>query len=440
MDFKNTLISKLNDKTSLIGVVGMGYVGLPIALRFAEVGIKALGFDVDPVKIDKLNQKQSYIEHISAQKIAKMIEADLFSATGDFKRLADCDVVIIAVPTPLTDKKEPDLKYVVATAETIQKFIRPGQAISLESTTYPGTTKEHLLSRFERADMKVGENYFLIYSPEREDPGNPDFSIHQIPKVVGGITPSCQDVGEAIYGCILDRVVKVTSPEVAELTKVFENIFRCVNIALVNELKMLTDRMGIDVWEVIKASSTKPFGFMPFFPGPGLGGHCIPIDPYYLSWKAKEYDFSTRFIELAGEVNTSVPYWVVQKLSEALNKQKKCMNGSKIMLLGVAYKKNVDDMRESPALVLTKLLLKAGAEVCYHDPYIPVLPHTREFQLDMTSVPLTPENLTKMDAVLIVTDHDNVDYQLVVNHSALVVDTRNALDRLNEKSKNIVKA
>lgn len=440
MDYKNNITKKIDEKSALIGVVGMGYVGLPIALRFAEVGIETLGFDVDQAKVEKLNQGQSYIEHIPGQQIYKMRQSELFEATDDFSRLSNCDAIIVAVPTPLTEKKEPDLTYVLATAETIQKYLRRGQAVSLESTTYPGTTREHLLHRFEKSDFKVGKDYFLIYSPEREDPGNPDFSIHQIPKVVGGITPECQDVGKALYDCIVDQVVGVSSPEVAELTKVFENIFRCVNIALVNEMKMLTDRMGIDVWEVIKASSTKPFGFMPFYPGPGLGGHCIPIDPYYLSWKAKEFDFSTRFIELAGEINTFVPYWVVNKLSEELNKHKKCLNGSKIMVLGTAYKKNVDDMRESPALVLIDLLQKAGVKICYHDPYISVLPHTRHFQFELKSVPLTSENLTEQDAVLIITDHDNVDYQLVVEHSVLVVDTRNATARLNGKFKNVVKA
>ena len=440
MNYKDELIAKIHNKKAMIGVVGMGYVGLPIALRYAEIGIAALGFDIDVAKVEKLNQGRSYIEHVPEQRIDHMRRKGLFSATEDFRRLVDCDAVIIAVPTPLTDKKEPDLEYVVATAETMAEHLRPGQAVSLESTTYPGTTREHLLSRFDKLDLEVGKDYFLIYSPEREDPGNSDFAIQQIPKVVGGVTSDCQDVGEALYGSILDQVVKVTSTETAEMTKLFENIFRCVNIALVNELKMLTDRMGIDVWEIIRASSTKPFGFMSFYPGPGLGGHCIPIDPYYLSWKAKEFDFSTRFIELAGEVNTSVPYWVVQKLSETLNEHKKCLNGSKIMLLGAAYKKNVDDMRESPALVLIELLRKTGAKICYHDPHIPVLPYTRHFKFEMNSVDLTPENLAAQDAVLIVTDHDKVDYQMVVDYAPLVVDTRNAIARLDKPYANVAKA
>jgi UDP-N-acetyl-D-glucosamine dehydrogenase len=440
VDYKNEVLNKIADHQAVIGVVGMGYVGLPIALRFAEVGQTALGFDVDLTKVDMLNQGQSYIEHISADNIAKKLKSGLFSATGEFSRLTECDAVIIAVPTPLTDKKEPELKYVVQTAQTVAQHLRAGQVVSLESTTYPGTTREHLLSRFAQTGLKAGEDYFLVYSPEREDPGNADFTIKQIPKVVGGVTPNCQEVGEALYGCILEKVIKVSSPETAELTKLFENIFRCVNIALVNELKMLTDRMDIDVWEVIAASSTKPFGFMPFYPGPGLGGHCIPIDPYYLSWKAKEFDFSTRFIELAGEINTSVPYWVVNKLSEVLNQHKKCLNGSKVMVMGVAYKKNVDDLRESPALVLIDLLQKAGVEVRYHDPHIPSLPSTRKHQLEMSSVKLNPESLASVDAVLIVTDHDRVDYQMVADHAPLILDTRDAMARLGKKYQQVIKA
>ncbi len=427
MNYKSEIIGKIKNKTALVGVIGMGYVGLPIALRFAEVGISALGLDIDPKKIESINAGQSYIEHIPSSVIAERINQGLFSATDDFSRMTQCDALIIAVPTPLTDKMEPDLSYVESTADTIAQYLRAGQAVSLESTTYPGTTREHLLTRFTKNGLTPGDDFFLIYSPEREDPGNKDFSIRQIPKVVGGISEDCRQVGEALYGSIVDRVVLVSSPETAEMTKLFENIFRSVNIALVNELKMLADRMGINVWEVINASATKPFGFMPFFPGPGLGGHCIPIDPYYLSWKAKEYDFTTRFIELAGEINTGMPYWVVQKTAELMNGCKKCLNGSKIMLIGVAYKKNVDDMRESPALRIIELFQKSGVEICYHDPHIPTLPPSRNYAFDMSSVELTPEEISKCDAVVIITDHDRVDYRILAEHAQLVVDTRNAM-------------
>lgn len=440
MDHKQVLLDKIAAKTALVGIIGMGYVGLPIALRFSHVGIKALGLDIDQRKVDSLNEGQSYIEHIPSEVVAQQRDGGLFEASADFARLDECDAIIIAVPTPLTDKREPDLSYVQKTTETIAQHLRAGQMVSLESTTYPGTTREIMLAAFDKLGLEVGLDYFLVYSPEREDPGNQDFSIERIPKVVGGVTPACLAVGQALYGSIVANVVPVSSPEAAEATKLMENIFRCVNIALVNELKMLTDRMGVDIWEVIAASSTKPFGFMPFFPGPGLGGHCIPIDPYYLSWKAKEFDFTTRFIELAGEINTGMPYWVLNKLYAELNRHKKCVNGAKVLVLGAAYKKNVDDMRESPALVLIDLLQRAGAEVSYHDPHIPSLPPTRNYQMDMASTPLTAENIAAADAVLIVTDHDRVDYQLVAQHAKLVVDTRNAMARLGEQKPNVVKA
>lgn len=440
MDYKKVLLDRLSGREARIGVIGMGYVGLPIALHFAHAGLQAVGFDIDKTKVDSLNKGKSYIKHIPSKDIALHRKGGRFSATCDFSKLTECDVIIIAVPTPLTEKKEPDLTYVSESAKTVARYLRPGQAVSLESTTYPGTTRELLLSRFESAKMKVGRDYFLVYSPEREDPGNERYKIHDIPKVVGGITPACSVVGAAVYGSIVSKVVPVTSTEAAELTKLLENIFRSVNIALVNELKMLCDRIGIDIWEVITASSTKPFGFMPFYPGPGLGGHCIPIDPFYLSWKAKEYDFSVRFIELAGEINTNIPYWVVGKLSEHLNERKKCLNGSKILLIGAAYKKNVDDVRESPSLVLINLLKQAGAQVSYHDPYVPELYATRHFKHNMTSRPLTPATLKSYDAVVIVTDHDDVDYRLVANHAKLVLDTRNAMSRLGLPRKNVRKA
>lgn len=440
MDHKQNILKKIKTGKALIGVIGMGYVGLPIALRFADVGSPALGFDIDPAKVENLNAGKSYIEHIPGQTIKTQLNKGLFSATADFSRLAECDVIIIAVPTPLTDKMEPDLSYVEATADEIAEFLHAGQAVSLESTTYPGTVREILLTKFDQSGLKAGEDYFLIYSPEREDPGNPDFSIQRIPKVVGGLTGDCVEVGKAIYGAIVERVVPVSSTEVAEITKLFENIFRSVNIALVNELKMLTDRMGIDVWEVIAASSTKPFGFMPFYPGPGLGGHCIPIDPFYLSWKAKEFDFTTRFIELAGEINTGMPYWVVNKIAAVLNTHRKCLNGSRILVMGVAYKKNVDDMRESPALHLIDLLEQSGVDVVYHDPYIPKLPLTRSFAFEMSSIDLTPGNVSQCDAVVVVTDHDNVDYRLIADNALMVIDTRNMMARQGLTGKNIVKA
>jgi UDP-N-acetyl-D-glucosamine dehydrogenase len=439
MNRKEELIKMIASRKALVGVIGMGYVGLPIALRFAESGIRALGFDIDPAKVKNLANGKSYIRHIPSAQIALRKKEGMFSATADFSHLAQMDVIIVAVPTPLTEKKEPDLSYVVSTADTIAKHIRPGQAVILESTTYPGTTRELLLPRFESAKMKVGRDFFLIFSPEREDPGNEKYKIQDIPKVVGGMTPACLAVGKAVYGSIVGRVVAVSSPEAAEMTKLLENIFRGVNIALVNEMKMLLDRMGIDIWEVIRASSTKPFGYMPFYPGPGLGGHCIPIDPFYLTWKAKEFDFTTRFIELSGEINSSIPYWVVGKLSDALNVRKKCLNGARILLLGAAYKKNVDDMRESPTLVLINLLKKAGAAVSYHDPFIPRLPRTRHFDLNMKSVPLTASTLKKTDAVVIVTDHDQVDYKLVADHAPFTLDTRDAMRRV-PGAKNVIKA
>ncbi|MDH4185026.1 MAG: nucleotide sugar dehydrogenase [Nitrospinota bacterium] len=440
MDKKSVLLGKIRDKSAHAGVIGMGYVGLPLALQFCDSGFRVTGFDIDNTKVSSLNAGKSYIKHVAAERIGAQVASGRFRATSDFDLLAECDVVIIAVPTPLSEKKEPDLTYINKTAEAIAKRLRPGQLISLESTTYPGTTRELLLSRFEKDGMAVGEDFFLVFSPEREDPGNDKHQLSTIPKVVGGVTPACQEVGEAIYQSVVGRVVRVSSCEVAEMTKLLENIFRSVNIALVNELKMLCDRMGLNIWEVIEASSTKPFGFMPFYPGPGLGGHCIPIDPFYLSWKAREYDFSTRFIELAGEINTHVPYWVMGKVAEALNGVSKCLNGASILMLGMAYKKNVDDMRESPALTLLELLEKQGAKVSYHDPYVPSMPKTRKFDFHLASVPLTAQTLSAADLVLIVTDHDSVDYAMVVQHSKIVVDTRNATKRVAGEKKNVVMA
>jgi UDP-N-acetyl-D-glucosamine dehydrogenase len=424
---KETLIRNIQAHKARIGVIGLGYVGLPLVLRFGEEHFSVIGYDVDNVKVRKLNAGESYIRHIPAERLQMLLKEKQFEATSDFKRLAEADCIIICVPTPLTAKKDPDLQYIEKTGDAILKTLRKGQLISLESTTYPGTTEEILLDRFRTTGLEVGSDYFLVFSPEREDPGNPKFSTRTIPKVVGGTTPACLEVGKALYSEVIDRVIPVSSTRAAELAKLLENIYRCVNIALVNELKLLSDRMGIDIWEVIEAASTKPFGYTPFYPGPGLGGHCIPIDPYYLSWKAKEYDFSTRFIQLAGEVNSSIPYYVVDRIAAALNDHAKAIRGSKVLILGAAYKKDVDDVRESPALEIMELLQHRGAALSYHDPYIPQLHKMRAYDFShMRSVGLTPETLAQADVVLIATDHSTLDYQFIVDNARIVVDTRNA--------------
>ncbi len=431
------LLDKIEEKKGVAGIIGLGYVGLPIALRFCDAGFKTIGFDIDIKKVVLLDSGKSYLEHIPGGRIKERIDEGLFTPTSDFSLLSKCDIIIIAVPTPLTESNDPDLSFVINTTKTIAQYLKKGQAISLESTTYPGTTREELLTRFDSSSMKAGVDYFLIYSPEREDPGNKHFEIRSIPKVVGGITENCLEVGKAIYGAIVKEVVPVSSTETAEMSKLLENIFRGVNIALVNELKMLTDKMGINIWEVVKASSTKPFGFMPFYPGPGLGGHCIPIDPYYLSWKAKQYDFSTRFIELAGEVNTHVPHWIVEKTASLLNGKKKSLNGSNILIIGAAYKKGVNDTRESPAVSLINLFTSADAKVRYHDPHVPVLSGLRKLERTIKSTPLTVKNIEKSDVVIIVTDHDEIDYNLLVKHSDLLIDTRNATSRVKGKKRNV---
>jgi UDP-N-acetyl-D-glucosamine dehydrogenase len=439
--FKDELIGKIQAHKATVGVVGLGYVGLPLVLRFGEEHFSVIGFDVDPVKVRKLNAGESYIRHIPATQISALIKEKQFEATTDFSRLAEPDCIIICVPTPLTAKKDPDLQYIEKTADAVLKTLRKGQVISLESTTYPGTTDEILLERFQSTGLRVGKDYFLVFSPEREDPGNPKFSTRSIPKVVGGTTPDCLEVGKTLYSQVIDRVVTVSSTRAAELVKLLENIYRSVNIALVNELKLLTDRMGIDIWEVIDAAATKPFGYTPFYPGPGLGGHCIPIDPFYLSWKAKEYDFSTRFIQLAGEVNTSIPYYVVERIGAALNDRSKSIRGSKVLILGVAYKKDVDDVRESPALEIMELLQHRGAVLSYSDPYIPRLHKMRAYDFShMSSLQLTDDVLKGHDMALITTDHTNIDYQWIVDHSALVVDTRNATRKVTHGREKIVRA
>ncbi|MDD3580173.1 MAG: nucleotide sugar dehydrogenase [Desulfobacca sp.] len=430
------LLAKIRDKQALVGIIGLGYVGLPLVLRFTQVGFKVLGFDTDANKIDFLNRGESYIKHIPASQLAELVQPQgdgrRFEATDDMSRLGEPDVLIICVPTPLTAKREPDLRFVEHTARLIATSLRPGQLISLESTTYPGTTEELVLPILS-SNLKVGEDFYLVFSPEREDPGNPRYQVSTIPKVVGGVTPICQEHGVALYTQVVERVIPVSSTQAAEMSKLLENIYRAVNIALVNELKMLCLRMGLDVFEVIEASKTKPFGFQAFYPGPGLGGHCIPIDPFYLTWKAREFDFSTRFIELAGEINTYMPYFVVQRVAEALNQFSKPLKGAKVLVLGVAYKKDVDDDRESPAVKIIHLLEREGAVVSYNDPHIPRLTGMRNYPgFDMTSTPLNGAVLQQADCVLLVTDHSAYDYGLIADQARLIVDTRNAFKDYNQ--------
>ena len=417
------LINKLQDKTAIIGIIGLGYVGLPLMLRYVEVGYKVLGIDINQEKVDVLNQGISYIEHISTEHIKKAVENG-FEAITDFSRVAEADALIICVPTPLNKYREPDLSFVTGTTDLIIPHLRKDCVLSLESTTYPGTTEEELLPRMESTGLKVGEDVFLVYSPEREDPGNPNFETKTIPKVCGGHTENCLDVGKALYGSVIDNVVLVSSTKAAEMTKLLENIHRAVNIGLVNEMKIVADKMGINIYEVIDAAATKPFGFTPYYPGPGLGGHCIPIDPFYLTWKAREYGLNTHFIELAGEVNTSMPKWVIGKLADALNRKCKSIKGSKVLVLGIAYKPNVDDMRESPSVKLMELLDEKGAIVNYSDPHVPVFPKMREHYFDLSSIELTPENIKKFDCVLIATNHKAFDYEMIKSHAQLIVDTR----------------
>jgi UDP-N-acetyl-D-glucosamine dehydrogenase len=433
-----------------IGIIGCGYVGLPLALRFADVGQRVTGFDLDQSKVDKLNAGESYIQHIPAAKIREHVQAKHFDATADFTRLRQMDAVLICVPTPLDERREPDLSYVEHTARAIAPNLQRNQLIILESTTYPGTTEELVLPILEKGGLhcpivtdqsaqNTATDFYLAFSPEREDPGNKHYGLAQIPKVVGGVNPPSGRAAAGLYAQIVSRVVPVSSTRAAEMVKLLENIFRCVNIALVNELKQLCLRMGLDVWEIIDSAATKPFGFMPFYPGPGLGGHCIPVDPYYLSWKAREYDFSTRFIELAGEINTEMPYHVVNAVAAALNDRQKSIKGSKILLLGVAYKKDVDDLRESPSLKLLELLAARGAEIDYNDPYFPALPKMRHYDFShKRSVELSPANLASYDCVLIATDHSSYDYEAIVRNARLVVDTRHATHRVTQGREKVV--
>lgn len=432
-----------------IGIIGCGYVGLPLALNFAAKGHNVLGFDTDPSKVERLNRGESYIKHIAAAEIAKQVQSGHFSATTDFARLRERDAVLICVPTPLDERRDPDLSFVEQTARAIAPHLQREQLIVLESTTYPGTTEELVLPILEEeglhcpiersGQMGIAPDFYLAFSPEREDPGNKYYGLSQIPKVVGGINPASGKAAANLYSQIVGRVVPVSSTRVAEMTKLLENIFRCVNIALVNELKLLCQRMGMDVWEVIDSAATKPFGFMPFYPGPGLGGHCIPVDPYYLSWKAREYDFATRFIELAGEINTSMPYHVADAVAAALNDHHKSLKGSRILLLGVSYKKDIDDLRESPSLKLMQLLIERGAGLDYNDPFFPCLHKMRHYDYShMRSVDMNPQSLSSYDCVLIATDHSSYNYEQIVDSAQLVVDSRNATRQVTKNRGKII--
>ncbi len=421
---KNSIVEKLQKKNAIIGIAGLGYVGLPLMLRFVEMGFAVLGFDIDAEKCRKLNAGQSYIAHIKPESIQNARTAGAFEATMDFSRANEADALILCVPTPLDEHREPDLSFVINTMRELLPHVRKGQVISLESTTWPGTTEEVLRPMLEERGFGIGEDIFLVYSPEREDPGNAKFTTRDIPKVVGGSTPACLQVGKALYENVVVQVVPVSSTRAAEMTKLLENIHRAVNIGLVNEMKVVADRMGLDIHEIIRAAATKPFGFVPYYPGPGLGGHCIPIDPFYLTWKAREYEVHTRFIELAGEINSAMPDFVVSKVMTALNDHGKPVKGSRILVLGIAYKKNVDDMRESPSVVLMEKLQALGAEISYHDPWVPVFPPMRRHHFDLKSVELTRELLQESDCILLATDHDCLDYEMIRENAKLIVDTR----------------
>ncbi|MGY0217563.1 nucleotide sugar dehydrogenase [Endozoicomonadaceae bacterium StTr2] len=437
MNIEQQLIKKLNDRSAVIAIVGLGYVGLPLALRYTEAGYKVIGLDIDKGKVDRLNRGQCDINHINAGRVHETIQSGFFKASADFSTVSKVDALIICVPTPLNKYREPDLSFVLSTIEQITPYMRQGQVISLESTTYPGTTDEELLPRIEETGLKVGLDTFLIYSPEREDPANPDYDTRSIPKICGGDTPACKRVGLALYENAIDNVVTVSSTKTAEMTKLLENIHRAVNIGLVNEMKVVADKMDIDIHEVISAASTKPFGFTPYYPGPGLGGHCIPIDPFYLTWKAREFGLHTRFIELAGEINAYMPKYVVDKIADALNVRGKAISDCKILVLGIAYKKNVDDMRESPSVIIMEKLIDKGASVDYSDPHVPVFPKMRDHHFDLESIDLSPETVSNYDCVLLATDHDNFDYKMIAKNSGLIVDTRG---KYLEPAANIVKS
>jgi UDP-N-acetyl-D-glucosamine dehydrogenase len=434
------LEKKIASKKVVVGVLGLGYVGLPLAREFALSGVKVLGFDIDDKKVKILNSGRSIIKNVPNEVVRKMVKSGKFTATSDMSQIRKADAVLICVPTPLTENREPDMQYVEGSCRTIAKYLRKGHLISLESTTYPGTTRELMKPILEETGLKAGKDFYLAFSPEREDPGNKQYSTRTIPKVVGGLTPKCRQLAYQVYSLAIQKMVPVSSVEAAEATKILENVYRCINIAMVNELKMVFDRMGIDVWEVIRAASTKPFGYHPFYPGPGRGGHCIPIDPFYLTWKARQYGMATRFIELAGEINTGMPHYVINRVMEALNERKKSLKGSKVLVLGLAYKPDIDDVRESPSLELIELLKERGAKVDYNDPYVPRTHKMREYDLKMTSRPLSAAMLRGYDCVLISTNHSTYDYEWIVRHSKLVVDTRNATAGVKGGRRKIVKA
>ena len=431
---------KIKEKQITIGVLGLGYVGLPLAGEFASAGLKVVGFDVDEKKVKTLNSGRSIIKHVPHSQVKKIVKAGRFQATTNMARLKTVDAILVCVPTPLTQNREPDLQFIISSTKTIAKYLQRGQMVVLESTTYPGTTREVMAPILESGGLKAGRDFHLAYSPEREDPGNKDFSTGTIPKVVGGLTKKCCEIACRVYDIAIVRTVPVSSLETAEATKILENVYRCVNIAMVNELKVVFDRMGIDVWEVIGAASTKPFGFKAFYPGPGLGGHCIPIDPFYLTWKARQYDMPTRFIELAGEINTSMPRYVITKTTEALNEHSKSLKGSKVLVLGLAYKKDIDDLRESPSIELIELLRQKGAKVDYNDPYIPRTHKQRRHNLRMASKKLSAKMLAGYDVVLISTDHSDYDYNWIVKNARLVVDARNATAAVRGAARKVVKA
>ena len=435
-----TVLERIRRRKAHVGVVGLGYVGLPLVREFCHAGFRVTGFDVDPAKVRALNSGRSYIQHIPSSMVRQMVRTGRFAATDDMSRLRQPDAIIICVPTPLTRTKDPDLQYVEGTARAIAKTLRAGQLVSLESTTYPGTTRQVVLPILEETGLKVEKDFWLAFSPEREDPGRKDYTTRTTPKLVGGMGPQSLAVSHALYAAVVEKAVPVASCEIAEAAKIIENVYRCVNIALVNELKVIFDAMGIDVWQVIAAASTKPFGFQPFYPGPGLGGHCIPIDPFYLSWKAREYEQSAKFIELAGQINTSMPEYVIEKVVGAINDAGKSIKGAKVLVLGLAYKKDVDDLRESPSVTLIEMLRKRGARVDYNDPYIPKTHRQREHNLRMSSKRFDAKSLKTYDCVLIATDHSCYDYDFIVRHANLVVDTRNACANVKTGRKKIVKA
>ena len=434
MNNKLVLKEKIKDNNFKVGVIGLGYVGLPLAIEFADKDVSTIGFDLDESKVNNIiKNKKSYIRHIPSDRIKEVVDRKKLIATNDFSKLKDVDVIIICVPTPLGKNHEPDMSFVKNTAQVISKYLRKDQLVSLESTTYPGTTDELLLGILNKSGLKVGKDFYLCFSPEREDPNNPNYVTATIPKVIGGITKNCLEIGMLVYSKVIKELVPVSSTRAAEATKLLENIFRSINIALVNEMKTVLDTMDIDIWEVIEAASTKPFGFTPFYPGPGLGGHCIPIDPFYLTWKAKEFEIPTKFIELAGEINTFMPHYVIEKIMHALNENKVCLNGSRVLILGLAYKKDVDDIRESPSLKLIELLQENAATVDYSDEYVKEIPELRKYKFNKRSVKLNEKNLSKYDLVLLATDHSYFDYEFIQKHSKIIVDTRNAFKDFNNK-------